>query len=323
VAAVPMHDLRQPIRLFRLLARRAGSRRRSVLVVSWLAAAGAVALAATVVVGSAGAKTPPCPRAHPLAVPTGEHDPNVQLPTLKKSNEDDELEIPFDDSRDPDSASVPLDAPDWNERLAPRYGLELVLGTSYLRRSRKNEIPATDPGLRGSMLPLGAHRLALCLSVTPHELTRVRPGRYVSSLVVDASPEAQQLVTVPVELTFRASRWLALGVALLGFLLGIAVKVLSEAAAIQRERMIGAGDALSAYRKQLVFTLGVVLGAISGAFIFHRVYISNPVWGENSGDLLTLFGLCFLAQLGSNEGINIVRRAVMSGPTPQAAPEGS
>jgi hypothetical protein len=310
VAAFPRYDLRQPIRVLRLLARRADSTRAPVLLVSWLAAAGAVAFVATVVVGAADAKAPSCPSAHPLAVPTGHHDPNVPLPHLKKANEDDEIVVSFDDSRNPGSASVPLDAPDWNSRMAPNYGLELVLGTSYLRRFRKNEIPATDPGLRGSMVALGGHHLALCLSVAPHDLSRVRPGRYISSLVVDASPEAQQLVNVPVELTFRASRWLAVGAALLGFLVGIIVKALSEAAAMQREQGLAPWDALTAYRKQLVFTLAVVLGAISGAFVFHAVYISNPVWGEKSGDVLTLFGLCFLAQLGSNEGINIVRRAV-------------
>jgi hypothetical protein len=292
------------------------SRRRPVLVFSWLAAAGATVFAAVVVVGTADAKAPPCRHAHPLAMPMGHHDPKVQLPTLKRTNEDDELMIPFDDSRGPDSASVSLNAPDLDATLAPRYGLELVLGTGYLRRSRRNEISATDPGLSGSMVPLGAQHFALCLSVAPHDLTRARPGRYVGSLVVDASPEAQQLVTVPVELTFRASRWLAVGAALLGFLLGIIVKAVSEAAAIQREGRLASGDALTAYRKQLVFTLSVALGAISGAFIFHRVYISNPVWGEKSGDVLTLFGLCFLAQLSSNEGINIVRRAVTA---PQAA----
>jgi hypothetical protein len=123
-----------------------------------------------------------------------------------------------------------------------------------------------------------------------------------------------------VTLTFRASRWLAVGVALLGVFVGLAVKALSEAAAGQRESGTGGWEALKAYRSQLSFYVTVILGIVAGAFVFQQVYISNGAWGASSSDFMKLFGLCFIAQLSSSEAVTVVRRALGTSSTTVPVP---
>ena len=290
-------------------------RRRLLVALAWFGVVCAAGSAVAVVTGSAHAESAPCRNARALAVPEGERDPKVELPIVKKANENDRLLIEFGDSRDPDHARVPLTVFDWDKSMESRYGLEFTLGQGYLTRAGTNEISATEPGLLGGMVPLQENLFELCLSVLPKQLTGLGLGSYSSSLVVDAAPGAELLVSVPVELTFRASRWFALWVAILGYLLGVSAKVLSEAAAAQRAGQLGPWQALREYCKQLDFPLALLLGGVASAFVFRQVYVENPSWGATSDDILTLFGLCFVAQLSSNEAVSLVRRAVTVPPT--------
>ena len=114
-------------------------------------------------------------------------------------------------------------------------------------------------------------------------------------------------------LTFRASRWLALGVALFGVSIGLALKALSEAAALQRDsgkhkNGISGRQALKGSVFHLRFGLTVILGVVAAAFVFQRVYIRNGAWGASSSDFMELFGLCLVAQLSSSEAVAVIRR---------------
>jgi len=237
----------------------------------------------------------------------------VDLPTLEQVDDDDELVIEFGDSRHPDFARVGLTVLGWDNKLRSKYGLELILGGGYLARKGRDEISSTDPGLAASMHPLGPNsmsRFELCISIMPKRLTGLELGSYTSSLAVDAQPDGTVLVNVPLKLTFRASRWFALKIAILGYLLGVSAKLLSEAAAAQHKGQLGPWQAIRQYCKQLEFPLAVLIGGVASAYVFKQVYVDNPSWGATSGDIMALFGLCFIAQLSSNEGINMVRRAV-------------
>src|SRR5262249_12056277 len=225
---------------------------------------------------------------------------------LTPFQEDDSIDLHFDNTGHDVAASLDLQALEWIQSRLRHYGLELKIADGYLR-SGKDRIGVDS--LLGGIDVVRPDEAKLCLHAkkglyVPHA------GRYASRLQVLAGKKHDKLVgSVSVALTHRDSRLLAVVVALLGVLFGLAVRALSEAAAGQREKKVGPWQALKAYGSQLDFWACVILGIVAGPFVFDQVFIRDPGWGGSSG-VLKLFGLCLVAQLSSNEGINIVRRAV-------------
>jgi hypothetical protein len=242
------------------------------------------------------------------------------LPTLQVVGANDRIEIPFDDRWQTDAGSVRLSAAEWQDKLKKRYGLEIDFGTGYLSSGHRN-ISSTERGLDAGIVGVNRTQTELCLDVVPKELTDIKAGRYTGTISVMAGSDGRSLVSVPVTLTFRASRWLALGVALLGISVGLALKALSEAAAMQRENGDSANElsgrrALRASILHPRFGATLILGLVAAAFVFQRVYIGDGAWGESSSDFMELFGLCFIAQLSSSEAVAVIRRWLGSGGSP-------
>lgn len=263
--------------------------------------------AATVAMATKGGQTSSCRQEWPVGTPKLPLDQNAESPPneLTLLREDDSIELPFDDTGHDVTGSLDLNASGWLRSQLDHYGLELYFA-DYLRAG-KNRVGFDN--LFAGIDVVRKNEATLCLHAqkglhVPHA------GRYVSRLQVLAGKNGDEVVgSVPVELTHRDSRLLAVLVALFGVLLGLTVRAFSEAAAGQRERQVGPWRALKDYGSRLDFWACVILGIVAGAFVFDRVYISDPGWGGSNG-VLKLFGLCLVAQLSSNEGINIVRRAV-------------
>ena len=233
-------------------------------------------------------------------------------PLFLKADDDVELVMHFNDSRGPSASFVPLTAD--ARKLKPadfarRDGLEVQLGgTRYLRKDADHWISLTGDGLKAKIVPVTPRELALCLFVTPKHIGDLEPGRYKGTAVVVNGPEKEALAAVPVELSFRSSRWAGIGVVVLAVVLGLAVSVLSEAAAIQQQLHTGPRQALKRYASQLRLPVLLILAAVGGSVVFAQIYGSDPAWGSNGDDFMKLFAVCFIAQMSSNEGIDAVRR---------------
>ena len=280
-------------------------RHRALLAVAWLGVVGAVGFAATVATANKGPGKSSCGGEWPIGFPKL-YDPKPLTPPteLQPYQEGDSIALAFDDTHHDAAAYLDLQAANWNQSQLNHYGLVLKLAGGYLRAG-KDKIGVDR--LFASINVVRPDEAELCLHA-PKGLHVPHAGKYASRLQVLGG--TNQLVgSVPVELTHRDSRLRAVGVALFGVLLGLTFKALSEAAAGQRERKVGPWRALKDYGSRLDFWACVILGIVVGAIIFDKVYIRDQGWGGSSG-VLTLFGLCFLGQLSSNEGINIVRRAV-------------
>jgi hypothetical protein len=277
---------------------------RLLLGLAWLGVVGAAAFAATIVTAAARAQTGSCPDDWQLTYTQGEYKQGVKLPSVS-ADEQDSIDVHFDDTGHDAAGSVLISIPDWKRSQQRHYGLVLKFAGGYLRADKK-KISSTDEHLFGNIVLAGQGLAELCLHVKKG--MAVHAGRYSGRLQVSAGRD-QVLTSVPVELTHRDSWAWAVVFALLGFLVGVTIKALSEAYAGQREQGLGPWEALRAYMQQLVFPLSVLLGLVATAFVFKQVYFDDRGWG-GIGGVMTLFGLCFVAQLSSNEGINLVRRAV-------------
>lgn len=124
---------------------------------------------------------------------------------------------------------------------------------------------------------------------------------------------------MPVEVTFRASRWTAALIAVLGVLLGLTVKVLSEAAGIHRTTGVGAKSALAAYFSQLMFPVTLIVAVIAGVFSFVVLYRADAAWGASDSDWLRLFATCFVLQMSGSEALNMLGRIAGTGAVAQPA----
>ena len=227
----------------------------------------------------------------------------------------------FGDSRTPQARAIEI--PAYQVELESTKGLKLKLGSGYLRDGNGHTISLNErDGLYGTLAVASPRALKLCLEVRPEQITQLRPGRWVGMVAVVAGVNEVSLTAVPVELTFRASRWNGTMIALLGVLLGLLVKIFSEAAVGQRERGIPAREALKAYMTQLSFPATLILAGVAGWLVFSQVYTGDPDWGASSADTTKLLAACFIAQMSSVEGLDLAKRIAGATPVVQPAATG-
>ena len=296
-------------------------RRRLLLAATWVGLIGTVALLSSIVAGGASAQPASC--AKPAQLPPGSRDNRHKL--LLKAHEGESIAINFDDSRSRQVYSVLLSA-DAGQLLpsdfASSSGLQAVAGDYYISRDGQHRISVnTGDQMRALLIPINPRELQLCVIVQPNANGGVEPGRYRGTLFV-VHDGNQELLSLPVELTFRASHWTGIEIALVAVLLGLLVKVLSEAAARQRQERTGPMRALKSYASELSFPVTLILAAIAGWLVFDQMYAGNPVWGANGSDITKLFAVCFIAQMSSNQGIDVIRNmagGAFSSPPPATA----
>ena len=216
----------------------------------------------------------------------------------------------FDDSLARDSYFVPLSL--YANRgmtsadFVPPNGFDVLFAGGYLRGDAGHRIAPYDDGVNVTLIPVTPQRLDLCLAVDPSQIRGLAPGTYRGTAAVVWGSNQTPLASVPVELTFRASRWFAIGVAFVAVALGLVVKVLSDAAASQRDG-IRPLQALKDYVSRLTFPAMLILAAVAGLLAFLQMYGGSADWGASDGDIAKLFALCFIAQMSTNEGINVIR----------------
>jgi hypothetical protein len=288
-------------------------KRPLVLCLAWL---GAIATAAFV-----GLSLAPGAEARPRscgAVPP----PRQALPLPEAASGlvleagDSAFRLPFGQSRVADARRVKLSAHD--AELTSTRGLDVKLGSGYLHGKDGRTINLNDnDGLYATLRVVAAHTLELCVEVRPKEITEFHAGRYTGMVAVVAGKRQIAQVAVPVELTFRAPFRSGTMMAIIGVLLGLAVKAFSEAAAGQHASDRSAWQALRRYLSELTFPATVIVAGLAGWLVFSQTYTSNPIWGASSADATKLLAACFVAQLGSVEGINLAKR-IAGGPNASA-----
>jgi hypothetical protein len=284
--------------------------RRLLLALAWLGVVAAVAGVSTVVVGGAKAQAGrTC--AAPQGLPMGHRSAEEQL--ILNATDGESVVHHFGESRSQGVETVLLSAkggelfrPDFD----PVEGIQASGGDYYIRRDSEHKMyPNLGEQLRARLIPLNQRKVELCVVVEPKADGGVKPGHYKGTLLIVQGRNQEQLGSLPVELTFRASHWTAIEIVLVAVLLGVAVKVLSEAAVYQKEKQLRPLAAVKEYVSELRFPVILILAAIGGWLVFDQMYNGNPAWGENSSDIAKLFAVCFLAQMTSNQGLDVIRNA--------------
>jgi hypothetical protein len=297
------------------------TRRRLVLASTWLGAVAAVVLVTMIVAAGASARPASCSQPRPLpAVDRG------AAPLLLKVANEEAIVMHFGDQGTQAVYPVHLSAnagPLVPRDFAGADALGVRIGETYFRKDRTHWIDLNHrDGLEARLIPVGPRDLELCVVVHPKAIGGLVPGRYTGTVFVVHTSDQAQLAALPVELTFRASRWTAIGIASLAVLLGLVVKALSEAAARQRHLHVSATRALKDYASELSFPVMLILAAIAGWLVFRQMYDGNPQWGASGGDTAKLFTVCFIAQMSGNQGIDVIRRVAGAAPA-AATPEGT
>lgn len=298
--------------------RRRVGRFRVRLGAAWLGVAGALAFAVAVSAGGAQARPSGCSTPSRLAGgPRGGE-------LLLKQSDNDPVALHFDDSRLKRVYPLRLSA-DAGRLLPSDFAgpapLIVKTGDSSIRKDAEHWISLSpSDGLSATLLPLGPRELELCLVLDPSKTSGLVAGRYEGSLLVTRldtvhGTEGRTLVTIPVSLSFRESRWLGLGITFGAVALGLLVKILSDAAARQRETHGRAWPTLKGYCCELSFPAMLILACVAGALVFNQMYSGNAQWGSASGDAAKLFAVCFLAQMSGNQGIDIIRRVAGTSPS--------
>jgi hypothetical protein len=285
---------------------RRAKRPRLLLAATWAGVLGTVALLSSIVAGGAAAQPASCAR--PAHLPPGARDAKHKL--ILTASEGEEVAIDFDDSRSRQAYTVLLSA-NAGQLLPgdfdPSTGLQAVAGDYYITRDNQHRIAVnTGDQMRAFLIPISPRELQLCVVVRPNANGGVEAGRYKGTLFIVHNGN-QELLSLPVELTFRASHWTGIEVALIAVLLGLLVKIFSEAAARQRQEKTGPMRALKSYASELTFPVTLILAAVAGWLVFDQMYAGNPVWGAHGSDVTKLFAVCFIAQMSSNQGIDVIR----------------
>ena len=281
-------------------------RRTSVRNAAWVGAVVAVALVAASVAAGAGASHLCGAGQLPLASSSDEEGKGAVLNPPDRS-----FRLRFDDARNVNGDAVTLAEGLAGVKLAPGDDISASMST-YLRSSERTIFPGIDesgqispspPAL--SITPSGA--VQVCLEMNAAALIGVRPGQYESNVGVTGK-DLLIASAIPVVVTFRSSRWLALAIAAGGVLLGLLVKMLTELKAAHRAP--NAPRSVRDYIRDWSFPTAVILGAITGWVGYYIIYDSNPVWGASGADWLKLFWTCFSFQLASIGGIDLARRLI-------------
>jgi len=289
---------------------------------AWFGVVGAVIIAATIVPSARSADAAGCPNA--------EREPGVE-PAFPESafrevaddadiwfdDPSDELILQFDDSRTAQKDEVILvtvqgqeiPASGLNEEggLIARFG-----GSQRLKGPGRHKLGPSERGIQKSIARESAHDLSLCLRIDPGQI-KIAPGTYSGMLGVAYGDHMEMRASVPVVVSFRHGWLKAAVLVFLGVLLGLVVKILSEAAAIARTKGIGSREALRIYTSQLAFPVVVILSIIAGVFVYVVQYLHDPDWGADATDSLRLFATCFVLQMGSSEALGVVSRVAGGG----------
>jgi hypothetical protein len=276
---------------------------------AWLGVVGTVALVSTVVAGGAKAQSGSCSSAQRL--PAGHRSPNEQL--ILTATDGEAVVLHFGESRSRAVGTVLLSARGgalFSSDFNPTDGIQASGGDYYVRRDSEHKMyPNLGGQLQATLIPINPSKAELCVVVEPKADGGVKPGRYRGTLLIVRGTNQEQLATLPVEFTFRASHWTAIEITLAAVLLGLTVKVLSEAAVRQKEKQLPPLAALKDYTSELRFPVALILAAIGGWLVFDQIYSSNPAWGASGDDVAKLFAVCFLAQMTANQGIDVIKNA--------------
>jgi hypothetical protein len=275
--------------------------RRLLLGAAWLGAVGAASFVTTsLAAGAAAPASASCGPFVPHNAPSQPGTPMGSQPVIFRKD-DASIFMRFDDSRRPRALGLLFTA------IPPvTSGTKLWTQLDYLRSTDGDQIAGIGDGLRSSVGVTDTGGVEVCLAMNPHSVVGLHPGRFKGTLVVGGDV---QPLSLPVEVTFRAARSHAVLVAFLGVLLGLIVKVLSEAAAARPATGDDARRALRTYVSQLTFPVTLIFAAIAGWLGFVHIYDLDPDWGASSTDAAKLFAVCFLAQLSSVQAIELVKAA--------------
>jgi hypothetical protein len=272
---------------------------------AWLGVLAAVAFAASVLAGGAEARPTSCSR--PQQLPSGAS----LAPLFLQVDETEKLVLHFNDSWHKGVKTVRLHATRGlvAADLAGLNKLNLRTGDASIRKDSDHwiSLSPTD-GLTASLVPIDRRTLELCAVVNPHKVGSLVPGTYSGTLFVSQGSFGPQLAAVPVEFTFRASRWTGIGIAFGAVVLGLLVKVFSEAESRRRESKVRARQALKTYCCELTFPATLIIAAVGATLVFIQMYYGNAQWGASSGDVAKLFAVCFIAQMSGSETLDIIKR---------------
>jgi hypothetical protein len=271
---------------------------RFLYVAAWIAMGALIVFLGTNLTADAAPGVPSCEVRPGAQNPPDDARPGNQ-PVLK-TDDPAAFFARFGDSRRPtvlftDMAAFP--------ELTPRDWLAADL--SYLRSDEGRRIAAAQDGLKPIIGFSNLGAIKVCLIVKPRNVGGLAPGRYKGTIAVKGEVEP---VSLPVELSFRTSHWVAIVFASLGVFFGVVVKAFSEAAAARRVTGTSGRQALKAYVSELSFPVALILAAIGGWIIFLQLYGADDDWGANGMDRAKLFAACFLIQMSSSEGIALISR---------------
>jgi len=275
--------------------------RRWLYCAAWSVAVATAAVAVTGVAAGGVPRTEPCGTPNLdneyAPAPPGSDDLAFGPPTRAFS-------LRFDDSREPLHRRIRLLVDDG---VITPVGLKVRLGAGEaLTGPGTHEIQAEGDGLEMNVKVVDEHRVEVCVGINPPSIVDFSPGQYTGSVGVLVGEMAK--ASVPIEVTFRAWRWKAVFIAFTGVVLGVIVKVLSEAAAIQRSTGVAPTRALRAYAEQLTFPVTLILAAIAGTIVYVDLYNSDRDWGSDGSDSIKLFAACFIVQMSSSEALALLSR---------------
>jgi hypothetical protein len=291
-----------------------GRRRTLVRNAAWVGAIVAVTLVASSVTADASASGRCAPRATPLSSAANPKKKKKKKHVFLKT-EGEGFRVRFDDSRGARADVVSLTTAEGSHgKLAPGDSLDASMSI-YLRSGDGVMFPGYDDSGHPSpsamivgITPSGD--VDVCVQIDAGVSTGERPGTYTTSVGV-TGPDLDYPSAIPVVVTFRSSRLVAIGFALGGVLIGLLVKMFTELGASQ-SLPNGAPRSVREYIRNWSFPTAIILGAISGWLGYVEIYQSDSVWGVSSTDWLRLFGTCFVFQLAGIGAIDLGRRLVGS-----------
>ena len=289
---------------FRRRASAAATRHRSLIrSASWVGALAPIALVVASVAAAGSGSSSSCVLEAP---PADGSTPVVSKGAVLKRDSEG-FRLHFGDARDTRADLVVL--PFERGELEPGDRAYPSM-SEPLRSSDWTILPARDSA--GNTSPSwGSHitqtGVEVCIEIDA-SLIDAHPGRYAGSIGV-VGPDLDVGSTVPVEVTFRSSRFLAVAIAFAGVLLGLLVKMFTELAAANRSSQVtGVPRTAPEYLKDWSFRAAIILGAIAGALGYVEIYAVDPTWGTSPTDWLKLFGTCFAFQLAGIGGVDLARR---------------
>lgn len=284
-------------------------RRTAVRNAAWAGAVVAVALVASSVAANASASGPCTPARTPVSSATNPKGKGAVLKTVGEG-----FRVRFNDARDTRADVVALASESGFPKLVPGDRVQATMSI-FLQSSDGTIFPGRDdtgdptPSVTiVGITPSG--EVDVCVQIDAGAVTGERPGTYTGSVGV-TGPDLKVGSTIPVVVTFRSSRLVAVAFVLAGVLFGLLVKMFTELAAARR-LPDAAPRSVSEYIRDWSFPTAIILGAISGWLGYIEIYQADPVWGGSGTDWLRLFGTCFVFQLAGIGAIDLGRRLVGS-----------